>query len=133
MRKTASGLPDISPPIVAKALPLDTTRMGQLRVRAWDVGSRRYVPLYYSLGYPDHSFVYGNFHAGTGSGGWSPAHWVDPGRYIIEFEKFPCGNSEWRFRSPASGHGSCAHRRNAWCDHQNGPEQGRSCRNVRDH
>ena len=63
---------------------------GRLRVRVWDEGSRRYIPLRFDLGMPNGTTYSAGFHGGTDSVGWGPPIRLRPGRYAAKFFEFPC-------------------------------------------
>jgi hypothetical protein len=89
LRRESRDSPDIQPPPRRQPPPpLDTTVLGKVRVRMWEVSQGRYVGI-------EHGLLAGQsskwaYHTSNDADGWGKAFWLKPGAYAIEIRSYPC-------------------------------------------
>jgi hypothetical protein len=89
LRRESHASPDIQPPPRPRPPPpLDTTVLGKVRVRVWEVSQGRYIQM-------EHGLLSGQsskwvYTTSAGADGWGKAFWLKPGAYAIEIRSYPC-------------------------------------------
>jgi hypothetical protein len=79
--------------------PLDTARMGRVRVRVWDPTLKEYVKMRHAF-LSERDGWSASYETGTHREGWGVAFWKPPGEYAVEFSRLPCGEAEWFLAEP---------------------------------
>ena len=79
---------------------MDPSVTGMLRVRLYDVASKRYVSTGYQLHLADDSWLWGDMKSGAGADGWGPTVRKPAGAHEVVIENFLCGDKYWFFANP---------------------------------